>query len=106
LGSPSDEQFVGCESRLEELSSHVQYAPRNFIDWYSFAQEVELIFYPRKTIGPFLSDYPAFIRLKQMMKKFGPYLSHGSVFYQTVTNDENLGLGPDRWYVPPLHVCT
>ena len=32
LGSPNDEPFVGCESRLEELSSYVQHAPRNFVN--------------------------------------------------------------------------
>jgi hypothetical protein len=41
-----------------------------------------------------------------MMKKLGPFLSLGSAFYQTGADDEDLGLGLDRLYFPPLHVCT
>jgi hypothetical protein len=106
LESLNDEPFIGCESRLEELSSHVQHAPQNFIDWYSFAWEFEPTFYSGKIVCLFLSDWPVFIRLEQMMKKLYPFLSHGSVFYQTEADDENLGFGLDRLYLPPLHVCT
>ena len=100
MGSPNDEPFVGCESRLDKLSSHVPHAPRNFVDWYNFSWEVEPIFYPGKTADLlFLSDW------SDDEKTWSVFITRVR-FYQTVTDDENLGLGPDRLYLPPLHVCT
>jgi hypothetical protein len=50
-------------------------------------------------IGPFLSYWSD-------DEKIWSVLSHGSIFYHFGVDDENIGLGPDRLYLQPLHVCT
>jgi hypothetical protein len=42
LGSPNNEPPDALKTTLDKISHHVQHAPRNNIDWSSFAWELEL----------------------------------------------------------------
>jgi hypothetical protein len=42
LGSPNDEPPDALKTRLDKISHHMQHAPRNNVDWSSFAWELEL----------------------------------------------------------------
>ena len=40
MGSPNDELFLGCETRLKWISSNVCQPARNIVDWYNFTRQV------------------------------------------------------------------